>query len=378
MTSKQARRISTPLTVVDLFSGSGGMSAGFARLRSSYSIVGAVDREVARPGRGKAKGANTECNSTYEANIGVHPLPVDLASVAPSTLRRTVGVGRRELDVLIACPPCTGFSQKSPANHHSDDPRNSLVGATAAFVAEFKPRFFVLENVRGLVTGPHRHHFRNLLSRLEQLGYGVWHEVMDMSLLGLPQTRNRLLLIASRDGDTPRLHNGRKVRTAPTVRDTIEHLPSIRAGEAHGDDPMHQTPRLTAPVLERIKAVPHDGGSWGDILDNPRLSTKRKKTLLIPCMLNGSRNSFPDVYGRLWWDRPAVTITRECGHVGNGRFAHPEQDRLLSVREMALLQGFPAKYTFSGPLRAKYNQVGDAVPPLVARQIAQAILAVLR
>lgn len=378
MNSKGTRRTSTPLTVVDLFSGSGGMSTGFAKLRSGYSIVGAVDREVGRPGRGKAKGANTECNSTYEANIGVRPLSVDLASVAPATLRRTLGVGKRELDVLIACPPCTGFSQKSPSNHHSDDPRNSLVGATASFLTEFKPRFFVLENVRGLATGPHRHHFRKLLSRLANLGYAVWHEVIDMSLLGLPQTRKRLLLIASRDGPAPALRNGKTAQVEATVRDTIEGLPSLRAGESHDEDPMHQTPRLTKPVLDRMRAIPHNGGSWGDILDNPRMSDKRKKSLLIPCMLNGSRNSFPDVYGRLWWDRPAVTITRECGHVGNGRFAHPEQDRLLSVREMALLQGFPATYTFSGPLRARYNQVGDAVPPLVARQIARAILMAVR
>ena len=77
------------------------------------------------------------------------------------------------------------------------------------------------------------------------------------------------------------------------------------------------------------------------------------------------------MYGRLWWDRPAITITRECAHVGNGRYVHPEQDRLLTVREMALLQGFPADYVFEGPLTARYNQIGDAVPPLISEQLAE-------
>jgi len=369
----KGRGAAIALTVVDLFSGSGGMSAGFASARRTYRILGAVDREVARPGRGASRSASTDCNATYEANLGVRPLRVDLAEIAPAELRRTLGVRKEALDVLIACPPCTGFSQKAPSNHRNDDPRNSLVGFTGEFVAAFLPRFFVLENVRGLATGPHRHHFGRLLARLDRLGYDVWHDVLDLSLLGLPQVRRRLLLIASRDGAAPHLEPPHPPREPPTVRDTIRHLPPIRAGETSERDPMHQSPWLTAPVLARIMAIPRDGGSWGDILDNPRISEERKSALLIPCMLKGPRNSFPDAYGRLYWDRPSVTITRECGHVGNGRFVHPDQDRLLSVREMALLQGFSPTYTFSGPLRARYNQVGDAVPPLVARKIADLI-----
>ncbi|MGI9190274.1 MAG: DNA cytosine methyltransferase [Longimicrobiaceae bacterium] len=94
---------------------------------------------------------------------------------------------------------------------------------------------------------------------------------------------------------------------------------------------------------------------------------------LIPAMFRARPGSFPDVYGRLWWDRPAITITWECAHVGNGRYVHPEQDRLLSVREMALLQGFPSDYQFKGRLTAKYNQIGDAVPPLIAALVAEHI-----
>ncbi len=113
--------------------------------------------------------------------------------------------------------------------------------------------------------------------------------------------------------------------------------------------------------MQRIRAIPHDGGSWSDIAD---------PDLLIRSMIGKRPGSFPDIYGRLWWDRPAITITRECGHPGNGRYLHPDQDRMLSVREMALLQGFPPDYVFTGPLSARYNQIGDAVPPLISMQVA--------
>ena len=96
--------------------------------------------------------------------------------------------------------------------------------------------------------------------------------------------------------------------------------------------------------------------------------------LLTPAMARrvarGDFGSHPDIYGRLWWDRPAVTIKRECGHIGNGRYAHPEQDRLCTVREMALLQGFPRDYTFAGSVANMYRHIGDAVPPLVSFQLA--------
>jgi DNA (cytosine-5)-methyltransferase 1 len=192
--------------------------------------------------------------------------------------------------------------------------------------------------------------------------------VHDLSTLGLPQRRTRALLIASRDGaPKPLPHPPGIIRT---VRDAIGHLPPVGPGEVHPDDPMHVAPRFTPRVLARVKAIPKNGGSWADVMGNPRLSEHEKRELLTPSMFKARPGSFPDVYGRLWWDRPAVTITRECSHVGNGRYVHPEQDRLLTVREMALLQGFPQDYVFEGPLTARYNQIGDAVPPLISAQIA--------
>jgi DNA (cytosine-5)-methyltransferase 1 len=362
------------MTVVDLFSGAGGMSCGFARQQGRFLLLGAVDLEVGKPGRMKSKGTSTACNPTYRRNLGVSPKNADLATLNAGAFRRELGLEQGTLGVLIACPPCTGFSQKNALNHVVDDPRNGLVERSADFVAEFLPEFFVMENVKELLQGNQRHHFIVLERRLRALGYMVSAEVHDLSRYGLPQRRTRALILARRGAPMP----GLPLPFGPlrTVRDAIGHLPPVAAGEQHPDDPMHVAPGNSPLVLERIRAIPKDGGSWADVMNDPTRSPDEKRRLLIPAMFRARPGSFPDVYGRLWWDRPAVTVTRECGHVGNGRYIHPEQDRLLTVREMALVQGFPPDYIFEGRLAARYNQIGDAVPPMVAEQIARHIVAV--
>lgn len=364
-----------PSKVVDLFSGAGGMSHGF-HVHERFQIVAAVDRQVGKPGRGKSSGTTTYCNSTFERNIGIEPRDADLSRLDPSELRSDLGLEREELDVLISCAPCTGFSQKNAQNHVRDDPRNHLVQRSMVFVEEFLPAFFVMENVKELLSGNQSHHFEALDEGLKKLGYDVWAEVHDLVEFGLPQTRKRALVIASRDGTVQPLHPSGS-EPYRTVRDTIGHLPALAGGEVHPDDPMHAAPGNTKKVIDRLKAIPRDGGSWADVMNDPALDEETKRYLLIPAMFRARPGSFPDVYGRLWWDRPAVTITRECAHVGNGRYVHPEQNRLLSVREMALLQGFPEAFVFEGPLTAKYNQIGDAVPPLVSARIAKHVAAMM-
>jgi DNA (cytosine-5)-methyltransferase 1 len=362
------------LSVIDFFSGSGGMSAGFAKRPDDFTIIGAVDKQVAKPGRGKSAGSSTKCNPTYAANVGVTPKEADLATLDPVAYRSEMGLEQGDLDVLISCAPCTGFSQKNANNHVEDDPRNQLVRRTGLYVEELMPKYLVMENVKELLNGAFRFHFQALRKHLESLGYSVWAEVHDLSEYGLPQRRIRALVIARRDGPIvgPPL-----AKTGPvTVRETIAHLPPLAAGEADPHDPQHRSPSMSKQVLDRIRAIPRDGGSWADVMNNPRLTDEEKRYLLIPSMFRARPGSFPDVYGRLWWDRPAITITRECAHVGNGRYAHPEQDRLLTVREMSLLQGFPPDYEFVGPLAARYNQIGDSVPPMISRQIADHIASI--
>lgn len=357
--NQQDREPAANLKVLDLFSGSGGMSTGFHR-NGNFQIVGAVDFEKAKPSQGPGA---TSCNQTYLKNIGLAPLFADLSVIEPKAVAEHFDIDGDSLDVLISCAPCTGFSQKQSSNHSNDDARNFLVERTGEFVEFFQPKFLVMENVKELAKGRHKHHLQNLVNHLDRIGYSTTFEVHNLADFGLPQNRIRTLLIAKRGGRPPKIHFAESARQS--VRDAIGHLATVAADGSI--DPMHICPTTTKHVLERMQAIPRDGGSWIDI-------PQSKKHLLIPSMDLDDPGSYPDIYGRLSWDKAAPTITRECSSPGNGRYTHPELDRLLTVREMALIQGFPNDYHFVGNLSSKYRQIGDAVPPFISSMIAQLIV----
>ena len=347
------------------------MSYGFAA-HPNFRLVGAADAQIGKP---SSKRGSLACNSTYELNMGFAPVEADLAVIDPRDLRRLLKV-RGRLDVLAACPPCTGFSRTTPTNHLIDDHRNSLVTRTALFVEEFQPRVVVMENARELLSGNFGHHFESLKVALERMGYRVHGRTHMLSRVGLPQVRERALVVAVAPGVDLRtldqLWDGFEVHpSAVTVRRAIGRMSPLNAGQADQHDPMHVVPQFSGPQsLERLRAIPHDGGSWRELWQRPE-----SRHLLTEAMWRSAERKrwgdHPDVYGRMWWDRPAPTVKRECGHVGNGRYAHPEQDRLLSLREIATINGFPTTYQFGGTsLTNKYRHVGDAVPPLVSHQLA--------
>ena len=359
-----------PWGVIDLFSGAGGMSYGF-RARPEFRVVGAVDAEVGKPSSGAG---SLGCNATYEANIGVAPLALDLATASPDVLADAFAL-RGGLAVLCCCAPCTGFSRTLNRNHSEDDARNSLVGRGALFVAAFRPQIFLMENARELIRGRFDHHYWRLERELGRLGYEVRGTTHFLDRFGLPQRRERALVVACRRGLPARtlddLWAGYRVDpTATHVRRAIGSLPPVGAGLAHADDPMHASPAMGAANARRVGLIPKDGGSWADLRHHPD-----RATVLTPAMrayaARGEFGSHSDVYGRMAWGRPAPTIKRECGHVGNGRYAHPEQDRLCTVRELATLQGLPRGYVFRArSLTNSYRHVGDAVPPLISYQLA--------
>jgi DNA (cytosine-5)-methyltransferase 1 len=357
-------------SVVDLFSGAGGASAGFAA-HPDFTVVAAADAQMGKP---SSQPGTLGCNETYFQNIGVRPTEVNLGEIKVSDLRKHLKISE-DPTVLIACPPCTGFSRINSTNHLIDDPRNSLVARVADFAKELSPAIIFMENARELIMGRFSNHFASLKSALTKQGYEVHSDVHLLTMFGLPQQRERALIVAVKKPLKIRtladLWRGYGIDEKATyVRRAIWQLPSVNAGSIHNDDGMHVSPSFSLPSsLQRLKAIPHDGGSWRDLTRSPEMHS-----LMTPVMqksaAKGDFGSFPDVYGRMWWDRPAPTIKRECSHVGNGRYSHPEQNRLCTVREMALLQGFPSTYKFSGTLSNKYRHIGDAVPPLISRQIA--------
>jgi DNA (cytosine-5)-methyltransferase 1 len=344
-----------PIDVIDMFSGSGGMSAGFRafnRALPTYRIVAGIDiDEVA--------------NRTYYSNFGVapHSDSVSLLSRMPGRLRELLDpYTRRDHPlVLIGCAPCQGFS--SHRNGRTGDVRNSLFLDFAQIAAAIRPDAVVVENVPELLTETYWdyvHQARRLLSRA---GYQVHLSVHDMAAFGVPQHRFRALLIATRHAVAP-MESPLRRGSYRTVRQAIGHLPPIAAGKRCTGDPMHYTAAHRPSTLETIRAVPKDGGS-------------RPPDVGPECLRRIARQGKPayeDVYGRLFWDRPAITITAYARNPASGRFVHPDQDRGLSVREAALLQGFPNTYKFEGTLDECFRQIGNAVPPIFSSFLAGYLL----
>jgi len=353
-------------TVVDLLSGEGGMSFGFHK-HPAFRIVAAADVELGKPSTGRGK---LQCNSTYFQNIGVSPVRLDLSTVPPDQLRSALGLPENlHISILSTCPPCTGFSRANPENHLRDDLRNSLVRRSAEFAVALSVDIVVMENARELIRGNFKHHYEWFREHLESRGYNVFGKTYILSRFGLPQVRERAIVIAVKEHlpihTLDSLWDGWSVGDeALTVRRTFNAI----SPNAVGSDVFPHFSSDT--VRRRIAAIPKDGGSWMDLLqrdDAEDLLTNAMKRIVARKRFG----SYPDVYGRMAWDKPAPTIKRECSHVGNGRYVHPEEERLCSVRELAALQGFPNDFVFNGAAVSNmYRHIGDAVPPLISYQLA--------
>lgn len=343
-----------PVDVIDMFSGCGGMSAGFRAVNALvplFRIAGAADIDPV-------------ANQSYQANIGVAPSHEDVSHLAAddAALASFVEKCRLRPDsplVLIGCAPCQGFSSHRNSSGEGDD-RNSLFVDFAAVAARLRPDAVVVENVPELLTHRYWPYVNRARQILEEAGYHVHVGVHNLADFGVPQERFRVLMLALPRQFAP-VEGFLSRDRYRTVRDAIADLPKIPPGPPQTDDPLHYTADHRASTLEVIRAVPHDGGYRPADMGPPslrRLSERQGKP------------GYEDIYGRLWWDRPAITITAYARNPASGRFVHPEQDRGLSVREAALLQGFPRSYWFAGSLDDRFRQIGNAVPPVFAAFLA--------
>lgn len=350
------------LPIIDMFSGCGGMSAGFKSIngvQQCFRIAGAIDIDHV-------------ANRTYEMNLGIRPLKASVAELAakPSMLRagiRSMLGSSKQPFVLIGCAPCQGFS-----SHRNEagatDPRNNLFLDFAKIAASIQPLAVVAENVPELLTDRYWPLLARARQILERAGYFVNVSVHNMAEFGVPQERFRALMIAMKQPfHTP---SGFLKRSEfRTVREAIAHLPRIRAGERVKADCMHYTAGHKPSTIETIRAVPKNGGNRPEHVGPACLRRAKAR--------NG-RAVYEDVYGRLFWDRPAITITAYARNPASGRYVHPEQDRGLSIREAALLQSFPSNYKFTGSLDECFRQIGNAVPPAFAASIAGHLLSELQ
>lgn len=342
------------IDVVDFFAGCGGMSAGFLSINGlapTYRLALAVD-------------IDEDANATYAANLGLTPKPADIGSLAEDLSRASDLVHNARQSpsaplVMIGCSPCQGFSSHRNAGGQSDL-RNSLFVNFARIAAAVGPDVIVMENVPELLTDRYWPLVQETRRVLTEAGYTLHLTIHDLAGFGVPQHRFRALLVAMRKPF--QIPSGFLARGEfRTVRNAIAHLPSIEPGRLDPRDPMHVSAGHKKSTIETIQKVPADGGSRPPDVGPECLRRAAAKQ---------GRAAYEDVYGRLWWDRPAITITAYSRNPASGRYVHPEQHRGLTVREAALLQGFPSDYWFEGSFDSRFRQIGNAVPPVFSASLA--------
>lgn len=380
-----------PLSSIDLFCGAGGITQGFKQ--AGYHCIYANDfmPEAIETFRHNNPTTFAECKSIQEVNA--------------SELRQKLGIQKGELDVLVGGPPCQGFSINAPSRF-LNDPRNSLFKHYARFVEEFSPKTFVFENVPGLLSMGDGAIFQKILQVFNELGYNLSVKILFGPHYGIPQERWRLILLGSRYGElshpapthfakgranfrggstlTIPLNSEDLERLLPAVNvgDAIRDLPKLTMGEGaeevdYTTDPTsayalrlrnpdgitfnHVAAKLSKQNVERMQHVP-PGGSWRDI----------PHELLPRGMQQARKSDHTKRYGRLSFEGLSGTVLTKCDPHWGTVFL-PDQDRTLSVREAARLQSFPDQYRFLGSRVSQYVQVGNAVPVLMARAIAQAV-----
>lgn len=318
-------------TAIDLFSGCGGLTLGLKK--AGFQIIGAVEIE---PLAAEAYGRNHSEVLIWKKDI--RRIPV-------THVQARLGIKKGQLDLLAGCPPCQGFSTVRTLNgsRRVRDARNDLIFDFLRFAKKLKPKVLLLENVPGLRTDKR---FKRFWKVLVRMGYELEFRVLDAADYGVPQRRRRLILLASRIG-TPTFCRRSRIRR--TVRDAIGGLPHPQKFA----DPLHQRmEERSFRIRKLIERIPKDGGSRSSLGTRTQLKCHRN------C------NGFKDIYGRMAWDDVAPTITTGCLNPSKGRFLHPSQNRAITLREAAILQGFPKRYRF--PLeRGRYcvaNLLGNAIP----------------
>ena len=346
---------STPDTpsVIDLFSGCGGGSIGFKSV--GFAVVGAVE-------------IDPDAAASYTANVGTAPILRDIRKVTAAELLAGAQLRRGELTLLFGCPPCQSFTvlRRGTAQTKADKARDRLPEEYLRLVDGLLPRHLAFENVPGMIDSRKwRKSFHRLHDGLLALGYRLVWDVVDAADFGVPQRRRRLLLVGSRVVD-PRLpsatHSAEASDGLPAHQTVRQALAVLPPANADAKDLLHRPRRHRDIAIRRLAALA-EGQARADLPDELRLTC------------HTDHKGHYDIYGRMWWDRPAPTLTSGCTNVTRGRFAHPTEPRAITVREALLLQSFPAGTSLTGGIESMSTQIGNAVPPLLARRIGETILA---
>jgi DNA (cytosine-5)-methyltransferase 1 len=347
-------------TLIDLFSGCGGVTQGFKN--QGYQTLAAVEWDSA-------------IAQTYKLN---HPDVLlyenDIRKVDPAEVFSQLKLEVGELTVLSACAPCQPFSRQNKAL--KEDDRTKLILEVLPFVRVFRPQYVVMENVPGLIKGKNKTILDELISSLrDEYHYKVFGPyIVDAVNYGIPQFRKRLILLCSRDDielslpptthASPEEANEQGKKNWRTVGDAFTGIPKLASGQKCKTDPMHQARKHTPLNLERLSYIPKNGGSRRDLPER----------LQLACHKNKKDVGYNDVYGRMDFGEPANTLTTGCTNITKGRYAHPTANRAITLREAARLQTFSDSYKFNGGYDQITVQIGNAVPVLLAEVFAKYLI----
>jgi DNA (cytosine-5)-methyltransferase 1 len=321
------------LNYIDLFSGAGGMSLGFDQI--GFNNVFSIDKEP------------TFCE-TYRTNFPKHKLiQKDISEISSQEIKSLIK--NKTIDIVIGGPPCQGFSiAGNIGRKFIDDPRNQLFKEFARVVEIVQPKYFVMENVARLYTHNKGDTKKEIIELFNKLDYYVECKVVNTSDFGVPQTRNRVLFIGNRV--TKKIIFPTKTVIKPvSIKEAIAVFPKLNSGEK-SDIPNHISMNHSDQMLEKMKYI-SDGGNRNEIPEiiRPKSGDVRK-------------------YIRYKSSEPAICITGDMRKV-----FHYEQNRALTVRELATIQTFPIDFVFKGSTISQQQQVGNSVPPILAKEIALTI-----
>lgn len=337
------------MRAIDFFCGGGGTTRGL--LNAGIEVLAGVD-------------ICDDYRQTYEENNHCVFLAKSITDITRDDILALIPNIDVANDVLFTgCAPCQPFSQqRNIPEEHRD--RNLLI-EFGNVIEAYRPAYVLVENVPG-IKGRGGDVFQRFLAILDRLEYRRMYSVLNAKDYGVPQNRNRLVLIASRVTDVmlPQPEYGKDGMPYRTVADAIANYPPIEAGQQCDFVSNHKAARLVDLNLRRIRATEHDGGS----------RTSWPAELMLECHKSKSAGH-TDVYGRMAWNSVSPTLTSKCCSLSNGRFGHPEQDRAISFREAAALQSFPDDYVFYGVSESIIGrQIGNAVPVLLAEALGRTLL----
>jgi len=338
------------MTVVEGFCGAGGLAIGLKD--AGFDSLLAFDQDEA-------------AIQTYVQGVGSEGVVLDARKATGKLILSKIGLKKGELDLFSGGPPCQGFSLQRRSGYESDE-RNNLVSDFFRLVEEMLPRAFLLENVVMLGKVRGRNYTTPGFTRLHGLGYRIVHSIVNCANYGIAQTRRRYIAVGTRDGRAFRFpaHTHEQKRWT-TVHDVLRDLPDCPEDfTEHPELANHIRCRVTKRNLEMISHVP-PGGGWRNI----------PPELWLDCMKrwDGTSGGWPDVYGRLEWKGQCPTITAGFDSFSRGRYTHPKFNRAITPREAARLQTFPDEIRFMGTRHDVRLQIGNAVPPRLAKIIGTAI-----